>query len=191
MAISGVAVRSWRPADIPSIACILAGGWRQAYGAFMPPEVLASRADPDHRTQEIGGWLTGDFDPAGEALLVAETRAGVQGFVAIRLGDKEGLGTAGYVPLLYVDAAAQRQGLGAALLLAGLDWLEARAPGALAIPAFAQNPYRGFYDAIGGTVAKTVTAKVDDHAFAVVQYFWPSLDAVRRGIRARPRLRSL
>jgi hypothetical protein len=34
-------------------------------------------------------------------------------------------------------------------------------------------------------VAKTITARVDDHAFEVVQYYWPSLDAVREGIRTR------
>jgi GNAT superfamily N-acetyltransferase len=179
-------IRSWSAADIPDIARILAAGWHQAYGGFMPEIVLARRTDPSHRTREIGAWLTSDFNPETEVLLVAEQAGRVQGFIAVRLGDKEGLGTAGSVPLLYIDLEAQRQGLGRALLRAGIDWLKARSPGAVAISAFADNPYRGFYDAIGGVAAKTVTVRIDDHPFEVVQYYWPSCEAVLAALSATP-----
>ncbi|HEV2559932.1 MAG TPA: GNAT family N-acetyltransferase [Microvirga sp.] len=178
-------IRSWSATDIPEIARILAAGWRQAYGGFMPEAVLAPRTDSGHRAREIESWLTSGLDPETEALLIAEAESRVRGFIALRLGDKDGLGTAGFVPLLYIDLEAQRQGLGTALLLAGVDWLEARSPGALAISAFAQNPYRGFYDAIGGTVAKAVTVRIDGHPFEVVQYYWPNCEAIRAGLAAR------
>jgi hypothetical protein len=54
-----------------------------------------------------------------------------------------------------------------------------------AISAFAQNPYQGFHDAIGRIVAKISTADVDEHLFAAVQYYWPSLEAARPGILSR------
>jgi GNAT superfamily N-acetyltransferase len=178
-------IRPWNAADIPAVARILAAGWHQAYAGFMPEAVLAARADPTYRAQELSRWLEQDFDNTKEALLIAETEDGIGGFVTVRLGDKADLGTVGFVPLLYVAPEAQRRGLGARLLLAGLDWIAARASGALAISAFAQNPYRGFYEAIGGIVAKTVTADVDGHPFEVIQYYWPSLEATRSGILSR------
>ncbi|MCB8823538.1 GNAT family N-acetyltransferase [Microvirga rosea] len=178
-------IRPWNAADIPAVARILALGWHQAYASFMPEAVLAPRSDPEYRTRELSRWLDQDFDDTREALLVAETEDCVSGFVAVRLGDKADLGTVAFIPLLYVAPQAQRRRLGARLLLAGLDWIGARASGALAIPAFAQNPYRGFYDAIGGITAKTVMVDLDGHSFDVVQYYWPSLEAARFGIPSR------
>ena len=179
-------IRSWVSSDIPDIARIFAAGWRQAGASFMPEAVLAARGDPERRTRQITRWLANEFDETREALFVAQTGSDeVCGLIVVRLGRGARRGTTGFVPLLYVDPALQRRGIGAALLLAGVDWLKARGAGALAISAFERNPYRGFYDGIGGVVAKAVTARVDGYPCKVLKYHWPSIDAIRARVHAR------
>ena len=167
-------IRPHRRDDADAIADILAAGWRDAYAGFMPPAVLAPRSDPAFRRAEIAAWLDTDFDAASEAVFVAEAAGTVVGFIYMILGDKGGVGATGHASLLYVAALAQRRGVGRALLGAGAAWLLAMAPGPLALSAFAQNPYRFAYDAMGGREAKRLTAPVGDGAATLesVIYLW-------------------
>jgi len=158
--------------DADRIAEILAAGWRQAYETFMPPAFLAQRSDPAWRRPEIVGWLD-TFEPASEAVFVAELAGPVVGFIHVELGDKADLGATGCVNLLYVDAAQQRQGVGRALLAAGADWLLARCPGPLALSAFRDNRFRHAYAALGGREMKQVDHIIDGREITSVLYLWP------------------
>jgi GNAT superfamily N-acetyltransferase len=178
-------IRSWAVADCAAIARILAQGWQQAYSGFMSKEDLGPRIDPAHRTVEIRRWLSEEFDPRNEVLLVAEIDGRVVGFAAARLGDEDGLGAASKIPLLYVDRNVQRCGVGQRLLLRVAEWLEEHAPGPVVISAFEQNPFRGLYNAIGGQEAKRIMAKVGATEWPVILYRWPSLQALKEGIKVK------
>jgi len=158
--------------DSDRIAEILAAGWRQAYGAFMPPAFLAPRSDPDWRRREIGEWLD-EFAPGSEAVFVAELAGRVVGFIHMELGDKGGLGATGVVNLLYVDAEAQGRGIGRALLAAGAGWLLAHQPGPLALSAFRDNPFRAAYAALGGREMTEVPHLIEGQEIISVLYLWP------------------
>lgn len=179
-------IRHWKLSDSASIARILAQGWQQAYGGFMPKEELGPRTDPAHRETEIQNWLSTEFNYREEMLLVAEVDGQVLGFIAARLGDKDGLGAASKIPLLYVDPDMQRAGFGRRLLLEAASWLESHAPGPVVISAFEQNPFRHFYNAIGGQEAKRIMVKVEKQEWPAILYLWSSLQALREGIAAKP-----
>ncbi|WP_210254035.1 GNAT family N-acetyltransferase [Microvirga arsenatis] len=178
-------IRRGSVSDSAAIGRILAGGWRQAYAGFMPEAELGPRTDPDYRRAEVEAWLSSDFDGERELLLVAEEARSVAGFLAARLGDRNDVGAASQITLLYVSPERQGRGIGQRLLLEAAEWLKETAPGPVAIGAFEQNPYRSFYDAIGGTIAKRVLVKVDAREWPVVVYLWPSPEALRDGIRAK------
>jgi GNAT superfamily N-acetyltransferase len=163
----------------------LAHGWRQAYSGFMPESELGPRIDPEFRAQEVGMWLSTDFDPSKELLLVAERAGAVMGFVASRLGDRNDVGSVAQVTLLYVSPEQQGRGTGQRLLMEAAEWLKTHAPGPIAIGAFEQNPFRSFYEGIGGEVVKTVMVRVDAQEWPVVIYLWPSPEALQMGIRTR------
>ena len=165
-------IRPHRRADADRIADILAAGWKQAYASFMPPGFLEPRIDPAYRRAEVAEWLDTDFDPAGEALFVAEADRDPVGFIHMVLGDKGEVGATGHVSLLYVDPARQRRGIGRALLAAGVRWLAATAPGPLALSAFAQNPHRFAYNALGGIEAKRLLPVLDSTPVEAVIYLW-------------------
>jgi GNAT superfamily N-acetyltransferase len=175
-------IRSGAVSDSAAVGRILAEGWRQAYSGFMPESELGPRVDPYHRAREVGAWLSSDFDRDAELLLVADQAGEVVGFLAARLGDRNDVGSAGQVTLLYVSPARQGQGIGRQLLLEAVEWFKMRVSGPISIGAFEQNPFRSFYDAIGGVPVKTVRSRVDAIEWPVVVYLWPSAEALRDGI---------
>lgn len=182
---SQLVIRSGTEADSAAIGRILADGWRQAYSSFMSRAELGPRVDPDYRAREVGAWLSTDFDPRQECLLIAEQDGKVMGFLAVRLGDRNDVGSVAQVTLLYVSPDKQGQGIGRRLLLEATEWLKTHAPGPISIGAFEQNPLRSFYEAIGGVVVKQVMVRVDAREWPVVIYLWPSPEALQEGIRAR------
>jgi GNAT superfamily N-acetyltransferase len=179
-------LRSHTMGDAEAIGRILAAGWQQAYGGFLTPAAMGQRNDPLARHTEIAEFLRDEFDPEVEGLIVAEDRA-VDGFVHMVLEDKAEMGAAGHVNLLYVDPAAQGQGLGRLLMRAAANWFADRVSGPIVLSAFARNPYRGFYDRIGGEVAKTRSFELEGQALESVIYRWESPQALlREGDRRRP-----
>jgi GNAT superfamily N-acetyltransferase len=146
-------IRPHRRDDADRVAEILAAGWKQAYSHFMPPSFFAPRIDPVRRRAEIATWLNDEFQPDEEALFVAEVDGAILGFINMILGDKAGTGSAGYVNLLYVEPSQQRRGIGRALMSEGARWLSVRTAGPLALSAYADNPHRFAYDAMGGVAA--------------------------------------
>jgi len=178
-------IRPGTAADSPAIGRILAHGWRQAYSGFMSNNELGPRTDPDYRVREVEAWLSTEFDPGAELLLVAEQAGAVTGFLAARIGDRNEVGSVAQVTLLYVSPDKQARGIGRQLLLEAAEWLKTHAPGPVSIGAFEQNPFRSFYAAIGGKVAKTVMVRVDAREWPVVVYLWPSPEALQEGIRTK------
>jgi GNAT superfamily N-acetyltransferase len=178
-------IRPGTAADSAAIGRILAHGWRQAYSGFMSGAELGQRVDPDYRAREVEAWLSTDFDSSQELLLVAEQDSQVAGFLAVRLADRNDVGSVAQVTLLYVSSEKQGRGIGRQLLLEAAGWLKTHAPGPISIGAFEQNPFRSFYAAIGGVPVKTVMVRVDAREWPVVVYLWPSPEALQEGIQAR------
>lgn len=166
-------IRPHRREDADRIAEIIADGWKQSYSHFMPAAFLAPRIDPDWRRTEIAGWLDEDFDPAQEAIFVAEDDGRAIGFIHMEFGDKGDLGATGIVNLLYVDEASQKRGAGRMLMAEGARWLLGSKPGPMVLSAFDGNPSRFAYDAMGGVAAKRVTSDVYGEAIGSVLYLWP------------------
>jgi GNAT superfamily N-acetyltransferase len=165
-------IRSHCRADAGRIGEILADGWRDTYAAFMPADYLARQSDRAGRRAEIVDWLHGEFDPANEAIFVAEQDEAM-GFIHMELGDKGELGATGIVNLLYVDLGRRGHGAGRALMAAGARWLLDAQPGPLVLSAFELNPSRGFYRALGGIEAKRLTHSIAGRDIVSVLYFWP------------------
>ena len=131
----------------------------------------------ERRRAEIAAWLDDEFDPAIEAIFVAEDEI-VNGFIHMELGDKGDLGATGIVNLLYVDPAHQGRGIGRALLQAGAGWLASRKPGPMVLSAYEDNPFRHAYAAMGGREAKHVTSRFGDHTLNSVLYLWDDAGSV-------------
>jgi L-amino acid N-acyltransferase YncA len=185
LVLPDLVIRPGTSIDSAAIGRILAYGWQQAYSGFMSKAELGPRIDPDYRGREVGTWLSTEFDPDAELLLVAEQAGDVAGFLATRLSDRNDVGSVAQVTLLYVSPEQQGRGIGRRLLLAAAEWLKTHAPGPISIGAFEQNPFRSFYEAIGGVAVKQIMVKVDAREWPVVIYLWPSPEALQEGIQSK------
>jgi len=173
-------IRPYTLADSDAIADILADGWRASYGGFMPADILGPRADRAARRVEIREFLTGEFDPEIEHILVFEDGA-VDGFVHIVLEDKADLGAEAHINLLYVTPDKFGRGIGKQLMVAAAAWLDERVSGAIVLSAYALNPYQRFYARIGGSLVRTAALQFEGQTLDVVYYQWPDAKSLSAG----------
>jgi ribosomal protein S18 acetylase RimI-like enzyme len=138
-----------RPAtreDAPAVAAINHRGWTVAYAPFVDAALLPTNEDPEAWAERL--------EHPDYRTLVADRDGTVCGFVSF--GPTEPIDDepdrTGIILALYVDADAQGQGMGGALLDAALDGLRAQGMRQAVLWTFVDNaPARAFYERRGWT----------------------------------------
>jgi ribosomal protein S18 acetylase RimI-like enzyme len=143
-----VAIRRARPDDGARIAELHVEGW-QEFRSFVPGELMDARTVAS-RTAEWSEFLAGER--AGTWTTIAELEGAVVGFASTRLLTEPDHGARGEIKNLFVDGAARGAGVGKRLLADAARWLAANGGEPIALYSFTENPYRGAYDRLGGTV---------------------------------------
>jgi GNAT superfamily N-acetyltransferase len=143
-----VAIREARTEDSARIAELHVEGWRE-FRSFVPSEVLDVRT-VDSRTAEWSEFLAGDR--TGTWTTVAERDGAVVGFASTRLLAEPDHGARSEIKNVFVDGAARGTGVGKRLLADAARWLAANGGEPIALYSFTENPYRGAYARLGGTV---------------------------------------
>jgi ribosomal protein S18 acetylase RimI-like enzyme len=164
-------IREAAPEDAAGIARVHVESWRTTYPGIMPQEHLDALSYAD-RERMWAKALRGD-DPIQTTLYVAETDAGeIVGFVAggsERAGDPD---FRGEVYALYLLRSHQRRGLGRRLVQTFARRLAHDGHRTLLIWVNAQNPARGFYEALGGVHARTGQREIRGVTYDDVGYGW-------------------
>lgn len=134
--------------------------WRVGYRGIVPEEVIdAVTAEPDDEALEE---LRETLRTEAGAYLVAERDDRIAGYVRIRWGETKGFVGPVEAGLkeLYVDPAHWRQGVGSALLGAGIDWTPSMVQG-VALETLADNDRgRAFYESHGFAHEETFLREV-------------------------------
>jgi ribosomal protein S18 acetylase RimI-like enzyme len=148
-----VKVRPAVVADAEDLARVRIASWRAAYRGIVPDAVLDG-FDP---VAEVVTWrqrLTAVTDVSTEVAFVVEppAQSRLVGFVSTGLARHAGEVGLGEVWAIYVDPAAQGQGVGRALMDAAVRDLTARGFGEVVLWVFEANaPARAFYERLGWT----------------------------------------
>ena len=166
--------------DAEAIAAVHVAAWRESYADLVPAEMLASlsveeRADRWRR-------ILGKPDPAiATAAFVACVSDGtVVGFGSCglqRSAELAGAGFGGEFQAIYVLRAAQRRGIGYALMGAMAQNLRGRGLQAGALWVLEGNlPALNFYDMLGGVVvARREDRRTEGAVLAKIAYGWASM----------------
>ncbi len=144
-------LRHATPADIDATAGVASRSYRAGFADILDTAVLSGRT-PD--------FFAARFRLAPHLLMLAERDGAVLGF---------SLMTNHHIDMLFVDTAAQRAGVGHALLA------EAEARGATSLECFRANfPARRFYEARGWTLAQAYARAFAGAEHEFVRYEKPA-----------------
>ena len=176
-----------RPAiadDARAIAEIHYAGWQIAYAHVVSEEQMEEK-QPQRR---IPFWEVRIADPKHLVLIAEDETGQAQGFVHgadvlehdVRVG-----GLTGYdceIYSLHCRLEVQGRGLGRLLMGEAAYTFRERGRTALVLWAYRDNPYRRFYEKIGGQLI----AEGFDDDIPDVAYGWPLVKLITLGANARP-----
>ncbi|MDQ2095806.1 GNAT family N-acetyltransferase [Rhodalgimonas zhirmunskyi] len=148
---SSLALRRAGPEDAGALCKLHVAVWRATYADLAPPKALAA-LDEAHR---LPGWRAHlEKVSEGEGTIMAEVAGALAGFVRYGPASQPELGHGGEIKHLYVDPAHAGQGIGRALLRAGLDALREVGQDVVCL-AVVEGNIRAlrFYKAMGGVEA--------------------------------------
>ena len=169
----GFTIREATSEDAAAIARVHIDTSRATYRGLLPDEVV------DEMTYEtrLANWSRTLGDEGGtEFVYVAEDEAGrVFGFAS---GGPEREGDAdcdGELYAIYLLQERQRQGAGRALVRAVAERLAASGFHSMLVWVLAENPARGFYEALGGARVREKTVERGDRQFLEIAYGWEEI----------------
>ena len=169
----GVRVRGATLDDTAAIARVHVDTWRTTYRGLVADEYLSSLSY-DQRQKTWEGALR---DPTRRTtLLVAEEGAGrIIGFAACGPAREE-KEFEGELYAIYVDQGSQGKGVGGELVRAVVKDLKARGMKSMIVWVLADNPFKKFYEALGGAYARTKDVEIGGRVLKESGYGWKNLD---------------
>ena len=167
-------IRLATPADAAAIARVQVEGWQSTYRGIVADEVL------DGMTVETRtpAWLE-NLQASQAMTFVAESPA--DGVVAFANCGPERTGRTdfdGELYALYVLSAWRRQGLGKQLFGQCADTLRASSKSKLLVWVLSANPYRPFYESLGGRLVDEQPIAIGSQTLLEVAYAWDDLKQI-------------
>jgi GNAT superfamily N-acetyltransferase len=177
MSWRGNNVRLARVDDAPAIAEVHVASWRTTYKGIFS-DTLLDNLSVDKREQSWRERLALP-EPNSVALVACNVGGSIVGFVS---GGAERTGRLGYegeLYAIYLLQVAQRQGLGTLLVQHFVRELRVRGFGSMAVWVLAANPFRKFYEALGGKVVAEQQIECGGESFTESAYGWQDLNTFR------------
>lgn len=169
-------VRPARPDDATAIARVQVATWRTTYRGIVPDEYLDSMEE-EPRARYGRDVTSRDAEAAGKPFVVVaeDTGRGVVGFAAAgpeRRGDPH---FCGELEAIYILQEYQRQGIGRRLVREVVQRLLQRGFNTMLVWVLAENPYRRFYEALGGSVLCSEQLTIGGKTLGKRAYGWDDI----------------
>lgn len=169
-------VREARATDALAIAQVQVDSWRTTYAGILPADYLASLSY--ERQGEFWGRIVSTLRST-DTVYVAEAPAGrIVGF-AHGGPERSGAGIyKGELFAIYLLELYQRQGLGRQLTGSIANQLLQHGLSSMLVWVLAANPYRAFYEALGGQQVYEKEITIGAARFTEVAYGWHDTSAI-------------
>lgn len=167
-------IRKANPKDAAGIARVHVDSWRETYTGLMPDDILHGLSY-EQREQFWHDTLVAENHPT--FIYVVEGQDGeIVGFAAAGPARDADRPNVGEVYAIYLLARYQEKGWGKALLVTVAEELARRGMTEMMLWVLIDNPTRGFYEAMGGSLGREKREKMGDWVAFEVAYHWPDLD---------------
>jgi GNAT superfamily N-acetyltransferase len=177
MSWRGNNVRPARVDDARAIAEVHVASWRTTYkGVF--PDTLLDSLSIDKREQLWRQTLEAP-EPNSVTLVAFNVDGSIVGFISGGAERTGQLAHDGELYAIYLLQFAQRQGLGTLLVQRFVRELRGRGFGSMAVWVLASNPFKKFYEALGGKVIAEQQIERGGQSFIEIAYGWRDLNKFR------------
>lgn len=161
--------------DAAAIARVHVRTWQSTYRGLLSDEFLDGLSI--ERREQSWRETLAENEPL-ELTLVAEEGGEVVGFANCGPEKNGDSLYRGEVYTIYVLQTAQRKGTGTELIRAAARELMARGLSSLLIWVFAENPFRPFYEALGGRLVGEQPVEIGEQTLTEVAYGWADTAAL-------------
>jgi ribosomal protein S18 acetylase RimI-like enzyme len=169
-------VRRATKRDAPAIARVQVDTWRTTYRGIVPDSYLDNM---DYaRSQRNWEDLIADKIHLSTVFVAEDDKLGIIGFASCGAAREKKWGFAGELYAIYMRHEAQGQGTGRRLVLSVARELKAKGLDSMLVWVLAENPYKRFYDSIGGTCIGTNEFTLGGAQLEEIGYGWAQLDSL-------------
>ena len=159
--------------DADAIARVHVDTWRSAYHDLIPSEVLDSLSYK-HSSEHLSSIISRE-DREGIFLVAEEEANGVVGFCICGMNRDEDSEFASELYAIYVMEVHQDHGIGRALFEQYRKWTLDRGMTSMIVWVLEDNPYRRFYETMGGEVVSERVISIGEAELPEVAYGWRSV----------------
>ncbi len=152
--------------------------WKSTYRGIVPDERLDSMTYESDLARGFGSWVK--QPPSGWGTLVAVREGEVVGFAGCGYSREEDREFRGELGAIYVLKDHQGKGVGRALVREVALHLQELRLKTMIVWVLRDNPYRRFYEGIGGVVIRERIAKVAGAQLPEVAYGWGDIAPLTR-----------
>jgi ribosomal protein S18 acetylase RimI-like enzyme len=170
-------IREAKQDDMLGMATVRVETWRATYRGILPDDFL------DHLSHHnlAERWKKIFWEPSrdpGVGLFVAENEhRQIIGIAICGLEQDKDPVYRGEIYVLYVLPAYQNQGIGTALVIACVQHLiQGLGAKTMLIWVIAENPYRRFYESLGGRPVREKTREIAGKMILEAGYGWEEID---------------
>ena len=169
-------LRAARVDDAEEIANVIVSAWRDTYRGLMPDELL-DKLSVEERAARWKKRLADQNDPY-HRVIVAESNGSVVGFASYGNNLEDDPLYQGEIYALYILNEFRKQGLGRRLVSRAASALMELNIASLIIWVLSENPYRKFYERIGGKYLYEKPGLVGGVLLNKVAYGWEDLGSL-------------
>ncbi len=162
--------------DLPAISEAYVRSVRGSYSDFLPDEYLDGLSV--EKRSEVFSARRAENEDSYRLLIAEEAAAGVVGFIDYAHRETGNFEHEGRIFSFYLVPEFQRRGLGGLLFRSCLRRMRSECYGSVCLDTFEANPFRDFYDKMGGRVIAADMHERNGHRFPTVVYGWEDLTAI-------------
>ncbi len=165
-------IREANESDAAGVARVQVEAWRTTYKAIVPDNYLASLNYEKRATR----WRQILASNENSFTFVAETEdEQIVGFASAGKAEEPDEDFAGELVAIYLLENYQRRGIGKLLIKAVAQRLLQRKISSMSVRVLAENPFRAFYESLGGEHFSETQVEIGGASLVEVVYGWKNL----------------
>lgn len=172
-------VRAATPGDLQEMARVHVDTWKTTYRGIVPDRYLDELTYESDIARGFGRWLWESPTPWRAFVAVASGEE-IVGFANGGPGRERDPDFAGELGAIYVRKAHQAHGVGRALVREVTRYLIGAGTTSMIVWVLEANPYRRFYERLGGTAARRRVAPVAGTQLQEIGYGWKDITQLSR-----------